>query len=50
MNWYKMIKSYYEKGYWTEEQVIKAVECKKITDIQFKDITGNEYAVEQING
>lgn len=45
MNWYEKIKSYYDRGLWTKEQVKKAVEMNKITQEQYKEITGEDYII-----
>lgn len=42
-DWYTNIKHYFEKGYWTLEQVKMAVVKNKITKEQFKEITGEDY-------
>lgn len=43
-DWYKNIKYYYEKGYWSIEQVRMAVVKNKITTEQFTEITGEDFA------
>ena len=35
---YNMIKKWYEKGYWTKEMVLKALECGQITQDEYNDI------------
>ena len=35
---YNMIKKWYEKGYWTSEMVLKALECDQITQDEYNDI------------
>jgi uncharacterized XkdX family phage protein len=40
---YEKIKGYYDDKLWTKEQVSKAVEFKKITPEQYKEITGEDY-------
>lgn len=42
-DWYINIKYYYEKKYWTIDQVKVGVEKEKITAEQFKQITGEDY-------
>lgn len=43
MDWFKVIKRYYENNLWTLEQVGLAVVMNKITEEQFKEITGQDY-------
>lgn len=38
MNWYKIIKSYYDRGLWTIDQVKVAVEKGKITEDELQNI------------
>lgn len=45
MNWLPKIKRFYEGNYWTKEQVKNAVEKGKITEEEYKEITGEGYAV-----
>lgn len=40
---YLIIKSYYDKGYWDRDRVMKAVELNRITTKQYETITGSEY-------
>lgn len=40
MDWYKIIKWFYDNGLWTKEQVVDAVSKEKITVNQYKQITG----------
>ena len=47
MDWYKKIKKYYEDGIYTIEQVKVFVQAKKITEEEFKTITGQDYIVEE---
>ena len=44
MNWYSMIKRFYDGGYWTEDMITNAVEKDKITEAEYKEITGENYA------
>lgn len=44
MDWYKVVKTYYDAGYYTPEQVAVFVEKGKITAEQYKEITGLDYA------
>lgn len=43
MNWFNIVKTNYDAGYYTEEQVKVFVVKNKITDTQFKEITGQDY-------
>lgn len=45
MNWYETIKRYYNRTpqLWTKEMVGDAVKAGKITDVQYKEITDEEY-------
>lgn len=43
MNWYSKIKRYYDKGYYSVDDVKIFVEAGKITEEQFKEITGEDY-------
>lgn len=43
MDWFTMIKGFYDKNLWTKEQVGAAVTKGKITADQYKLITGNDY-------
>lgn len=45
MNWFYKIKSYYERNLWTIDQVKVAVEKGKITEEEFKIITGEGYII-----
>lgn len=38
--YYERIKSWYEKGLWTKEQVHQAVEKGLITEDEYKEIVG----------
>ena len=44
MEWKPKIKRFYDGGYWTKSQVATAVEKGKITETEYKEITGEEYA------
>ena len=44
MDWYAKIKSFYDRKLWSAEQVKIAVEKEKITQEQYKEITGTDYA------
>ena len=41
--WFKMVKRYYEAGYYTKEQVKVFVVAEYITVTEYKEITGIEY-------
>lgn len=41
--WYDAVRRYYLKGYYTNEQMKIFVLGKKITEEQYKEITGIEY-------
>lgn len=41
--WYQKIKEYYDKGLWNDEMVKNAVIKGKITQDEYKEITGIEY-------
>lgn len=43
MDWYAMIKRYYENGYWSKDQVKQGVVYGKITEDQYQEITGEPY-------
>lgn len=43
MNWFEKVKRYYENGYYTKEQVKVFVRTGKITEVQYKEITGEDY-------
>ena len=38
MEWYSMIKRFYDGGYWTEGMVADAVEKGKITEAEYEEI------------
>lgn len=40
---FEEIKQYYDLGFWTKENVALAVEKGKITEEQYKVITGEDY-------
>ena len=42
---FNKIKTYYEKGLWTKKMVGDAVEKKRITEEEYKIITGDDYEV-----
>ena len=43
MDYYTIVKRYYERGYYTTDDVKVFVEAKKITPEQYEEITGDEY-------
>ncbi len=43
MDWFNIIKSFYDNQLWTSDQVGAAVTKGKITADQYKLITGNDY-------
>jgi uncharacterized XkdX family phage protein len=43
MDWFTRIKNYYDAGLWSIEWLKNAVVMDKITEAQFKDITGQDY-------
>ena len=43
MNWFEKIKRYYDKGLYTIDQVKVFVQGGKITEEEFKMITGEDY-------
>lgn len=42
MDWFNLIRDYYDKGLWTAEQVKVCVEKGKITDEQYGKIVNNK--------
>lgn len=43
MKWFDRINRFYNRNLWTKEQVAEAVEYGKITEEEYKEITGEEY-------
>ena len=43
MDWYAMIKKFYDRNLWTKSMVGDGVIAGKITDVQYKEITGDIY-------
>lgn len=43
---YKVVKRYYDKGFYTEEDVKKFVKAGKLTPEEYEDITGTAYSEE----
>lgn len=50
MDWFEKVKKYYDKGYYTNEQVKIFVIGKAITELQYKEITGIEYVETKGSG
>jgi hypothetical protein len=44
MDWKIKIKRFYDERLWTIEQVKKAVTYNKLTEAEFEEITGQDYA------
>jgi uncharacterized XkdX family phage protein len=43
MDWFNVIKDYYDNGFYTKEQVAVFVVKGKITPEQYQEITGDPY-------
>lgn len=43
--WYNMIKGYFDRGFYTEEQIKIFVKARYITEEEFKEITGSDYTI-----
>lgn len=43
MNWFPIVQRYYERGYYSKEQVAVFVSAGKITPEQYEVITGDVY-------
>ena len=43
MQWYSLVKRYYDAGYYTNDNVRVFVEANKITAAQYQEITDEEY-------
>lgn len=43
MDWYNIIKRYYDKGIYTKEDVGMFVQYEKITATQYEEIIGEPY-------
>lgn len=43
MVWFQKVKEYYDKELWSMEMVRNAVVKRKITEAEFKKITGEDY-------
>lgn len=46
MNWFASAKRYYDLGIYSNEDVAKFVEKRKITEEQYKEITGVVYIAQ----
>jgi uncharacterized XkdX family phage protein len=45
MDWFNVVKGYYDDGYYTKDNVKMFVEKAKITEIEYEQITGEAYTV-----
>jgi uncharacterized XkdX family phage protein len=45
MDWYNVVKGYYDDGYYTKDNVKMFVEKGKITETEYEQITGEAYTV-----
>jgi uncharacterized XkdX family phage protein len=43
MDWYSVVKGYYDDGYYTKDNVKVFVEKGKITETEYEQITGEAY-------
>lgn len=43
MDWFEVANRYYQKGYYTNENIKSFVKAEKITAEQYKLITGEDY-------
>jgi uncharacterized XkdX family phage protein len=43
LDWYTVVKRYYERGYYTNNEVKLFVQAGKITPEQYEEITGEPY-------
>lgn len=43
LDYYSLVKRYYERGYYTTDDVKVFVQAGKITDQQYEEITGKPY-------
>ena len=48
MNWFEKIKRYYDKGIYINDEVKVFVKGNKITEEQYKEITGDNYISKQM--
>lgn len=47
MDWYSKVKRYYDKGFYSNEQVKVFVEAEKISPEEYEQITGEPYVAEE---
>lgn len=47
MDWFNLIKGYYNDNLWNKAQVWDAVSKGKITQEQYSEITGEPYPIER---
>ncbi|AVM24320.1 MULTISPECIES: XkdX family protein [Bacillus] len=47
INWYELIKSFYDEGSWSKERVYNTVAAGRITPEQYEQITGEQYTPPQ---
>jgi uncharacterized XkdX family phage protein len=45
MDWFNVVKDYYNLGFYTKDQVKVFVQKGKITPAQYEEITGDPYTV-----
>lgn len=43
MKWFPFIKTYYDKGLYTNESIATFVEANYITEDEYSEITGEDY-------
>lgn len=43
MDWYTRIKNFYNRGFWTKEMVGDGVKTGTINEVQYKEITGDDF-------
>lgn len=48
IDWYSNIKRFYERKLWTKSMVGDAVFAGKITEEQYKEITGEDYVAPDV--
>ena len=44
LNWFVMIKQFYDRKFWTKEMVCDAVKAEKITAEEYEQIVGEPYS------
>ncbi|WP_345807518.1 XkdX family protein [Bacillus pumilus] len=47
INWYELIKSFYDEGSWSKVRVYNTVAAGRITPEQYEQITGEQYTPPQ---